>query len=256
MNKSEFSQKLNGYYSDSEVDFLFRYIHKQGESDSLSEISDRLLNNEPIDYILGYTFFYGKKYSVNKHVLIPRPETEELVELIIKENQDRKELNILDIGTGSGCIAISLEQNLRCKKVTAVDISKEALSVAIKNGVDLDSNVEYIQENILSYSENLSRNKWDIVVSNPPYISIEQKINLAKNLSFEPDIALYTEPGNELFFYHKILEFASQNMNSNGCVYFEVHQDFQYGDFDGFDRKEIKDMSQNIRFLKYNSLIS
>lgn len=254
MTFEEFSSKLSDLYTTDELIFLYKYIKKEGFSDKLESIIPKLGNMEPIDYILGYTYFYHSKFNVNNNVLIPRPETEELVDLIVKENRDRQGLKVLDIGTGSGCIAISLARFLPNSEVTALDISSAALDVAKNNSKSLNINVEFMEIDILNDAKKIANNKWDIIVSNPPYIPIEEKKLLEKNIDFEPDIALYV-PDNEVFiFYDEILKYSELTLKSGGKLYFEVHQDFQTNFVVNLEKTILKDISGNVRFLKYGKL--
>lgn len=212
-----------------------------------------LLTEKPIQYIIGETEFYGLPFYVNKHVLIPRPETEELVEWVISDKrqetgakrQKKVADNILDIGTGSGCIAISLAKNLPNISVYAVDISAKALQIAKQNAVLNKVNVHFIEGNILNTNviqtpsirgknlnqntlENLSNTsnlKFDIIVSNPPYVRQLEKQEIKDNvLKHEPHLALFVENDNSLLFYDRIADFAKENLTKNGELYFEINQ--------------------------------
>ena len=180
----------------------------------------------PIQYLLGKTNFYGLDFEVNEHVLIPRPETEELVEWIIRENSgiDRlKNLKILDIGTGSGCIAISLAKNITNAKVFAIDVSVEALAMAKKNAKNNNVAVTFLLQSILE-TDDLKQH-FDIIVSNPPYVRNLEKQEIKKNvLDYEPHLALFVEDNDALIFYRKITELAQKNLVENGKLYFEINQ--------------------------------
>lgn len=242
---------LSNTFSESEKRFLLQYIEKEKSAIPLDETIQRLNQGEPIDYILGYTYFYGLKIDVNQHTLIPRPETEELVDLIINENQSSPNLKILDIGTGSGCIALALALKLRYADVTAIDISDDALILARENAAKHKLNIEFKRIDILNSStwDNLST--YDIIVSNPPYVSIDEKIKLAHSvLQYEPHLALFVNKENPLIFYDKILEFSERHLADNGTVYFETHQDYQLKSHPNFSIEKIKDLSRNWRFLK------
>ncbi len=159
-------------------------------------------------------------FSVNSSVLIPRPETEELVRLMLKENLEGKE--ILDIGTGSGCIAISLAKNLPNSKVSALDISRDALEVAKENARVNNVDIEFIHEDIFEYK---SRKKYDVIVSNPPYVLESEKLLMKQNvLNFEPEIALFVEDKNPLKFYEIILNISKVSINKPGLVFFEINE--------------------------------
>ena len=183
---------------------------------------DRLKKHEPIQYVLGKTLFMGMNFKVNPSVLIPRPETEELVRLMLKEDLNGNE--ILDIGTGSGCIAISLAKNLPNAKVSALDISEDALEVAKKNAKENNINIEFINADILNYK---SDKKYDIIVSNPPYVMGEEKKHMSKNvLDYEPELALFVKNDDPLQFYKAILDFSKNSLNKNGKIYFEINESF------------------------------
>ena len=183
----------------------------------------KLKNQIPIQYIVGETAFYGLIYKVDKNVLIPRPETEELVEWIVKNHKNKQFINILDVGTGSGCIAISLAKNLPNATVSALDISDEALNVAKNNAEINQVTVEFIQADILKIEK--LENNFDIIVSNPPYVRELEKAQMQQNvLSNEPHIALFVENENPLLFYDKIAELEKKYLTQNGVFYFEINQ--------------------------------
>ena len=177
----------------------------------------------PIQYIVEETAFYGLMFKVDKNVLIPRPETEELVDWIIQTHKNKNNLKILDIGTGSGCIAISLAKNLPNAEVSAIDISAEALNVAKNNAILNNVKVDFINADILTL-QKLDQN-FDVIVSNPPYVRELEKEQMQQNvLSNEPHIALFVENGNPLLFYDKIAELAKNHLTENGALYFEINQ--------------------------------
>ncbi|HSQ47743.1 MAG TPA: peptide chain release factor N(5)-glutamine methyltransferase [Lutibacter sp.] len=183
----------------------------------------KLKNQIPIQYIVGETAFYGLMFKVDKNVLIPRPETEELVEWILKNHKNSNSLKILDVGTGSGCIAISLAKNLKNAAVSAIDISSEALNVAKNNAAMNLVKVDFIGTDILNL-ETLE-NDFDIIVSNPPYVRELEKSQMQQNvLSNEPHIALFVKNENPLLFYDKIAELAKKHLTENGVLYFEINQ--------------------------------
>lgn len=190
--------------------------------DSLLE---KLKNEIPIQYILGKTYFYGLEFEVNENVLIPRPETEELVDWILKEDKKSKKpnLRILDIGTGSGCIAIALAKNLPDANVYAIDVSETALGTAKRNASRNDTNVNFIKRNILE-TEDLEM-EFDIIVSNPPYVRNLEKHEIRKNvLDNEPHLALFVDDDDALLFYRKIAELAMKNLSPGGKLFFEINQ--------------------------------
>ena len=183
---------------------------------------ERLKTHEPIQYILGKTTFMNLEFKVNSSVLIPRPETEELVSLMLKEDLDGKE--ILDIGTGSGCIAVSLAKNLPNAKITALDISKDALEVARENANLNNVDIEFINADIFEYQTD---KKYDVIVSNPPYVLESEKSLMKKNvLDFEPELALFIFEDNPLKYYRPILKFASNFLHDKGFLFFEINENY------------------------------
>lgn len=193
-------------------------------------ISD-LKIQKPIQYILGETEFYGLTFLVNESTLIPRQETEELVELIISNNRITElpnPLKILDIGTGSGCIAISLAKNVPGSEVFAIDVSEKALATAIKNAEINEVEVNFIQADILKVNDlnfDFRLPAFDLIVSNPPYVRNLEKAEIKPNvLEFEPHLALFVEDTDALLFYRKIAQLAKKNLNPNGKLYFEINQ--------------------------------
>lgn len=199
------------------------------EQSSFYQAVDRLRNHEPIQYILGETEFFGMPIIVNKQVLIPRPETEELVSWII-DDVDKKETTILDIGTGSGCIAISLAKKLNNAVVSAIDISNKAIEVAKKNALINNVNVEFSRVDVLNFEDKLVlqdkwKSKFDIIVSNPPYVRMQEKKLMQLNvIDHEPDIALFVEDDDPLLFYRRISELSRQYLKHNGTLYLEINE--------------------------------
>jgi len=209
---------------------------------------------KPIQYIFGRTYFYGLDFEVNENTLIPRPETEELVEWVIHENKNRAQVKILDIGTGSGCIAISLAKNLPDAQVFAIDVSGDALAVAKKNADSNNVNVTFIQQDIL-VAEMLPE-RFDVIVSNPPYVRNLEKAEIKQNvLDYEPHLALFVDDNDALVFYRKIALLAKANLPQNGKLYFEINQylgkeTMQMLDDLGFKNMVLrKDMYGNDRML-------
>ncbi|ESU19636.1 hemK protein [Flavobacterium cauense R2A-7] len=186
----------------------------------------QLKEQRPIQYILGETEFYGLPFYVNEHTLIPRQETEELVDWIVKGNlkiERLKDLKILDIGTGTGCIAISLAKNLPNAKVFAMDVSDKALAVAKRNAERNEVTINFIHQSILETND--LGETFDIIVSNPPYVRNLEKEEIKKNvLDYEPHLALFVEDNDALLFYRKITELAIKNLSENGQLYFEINQ--------------------------------
>ncbi len=185
----------------------------------------RLLKAEPLQYVTGRADFYGFQFFVDNSVLIPRPETEELVAWILEDNESQNTKKIIDIGTGSGCIALSLQKKRTLWDITAIDISPKALDIAKKNSELLHLNQVKFQEIDFLNHENWNKlEKYDIIVSNPPYIGEREKAEMKRNVTeHEPAIALFVPDSNVLIFYEKLAEFCKTNLNPNGCLYVEIH---------------------------------
>lgn len=189
----------------------------------LESIVDRLLRHEPIQYILGYADFYGLKFKVTPDVLIPRPETAELVDMIVSDAGGRNDLRVLDICTGSGCIAIALARNLPFSHVKGIDISDKALEVAKDNSVSLHTKVDFIKDDALGLSAPAVP-LYDIIVSNPPYIAESERKDMDKNvLDFEPSMALFVPDDDPLRFYKAISAYAGRALVDSGRLYFEIN---------------------------------
>ena len=216
-------------------------VFLEAETVVWNSILEQLKKEIPIQYLLGKTSFYGLDFEVNENVLIPRPETEELVEWIIESQKSKGEsqkISILDIGTGSGCIAISLAKNILNAHVFAIDVSLKALATAKKNAENNSVNVTFFNQNILE-TEDLQR-QFDIIVSNPPYVRNLEKEEIKKNvLDNEPHLALFVEDDDALIFYKKIAELAQKNLSENGKVYFEINQ---------YLGKEMVDLLERMKF--------
>lgn len=190
----------------------------------LQDALERLLKQEPVQHIIGQTYFAGHCFMVSEHTLIPRPETEELVALILKANKGRAGLSVLDIGTGSGCIAIALGLQLKAAQVVGWDISADALTVASKNAINLDIDASFELKNVLVDCPN---RKFDIIVSNPPYIPEKERHGMAGNvLSYEPEMALFVPDDDPLLFYKSIGQMALQFLKPGGQLYFEIHESY------------------------------
>ena len=247
LNRAELFSRTDETVSESEL-LKFNFAIKE------------LKNQKPIQYILGEADFYRLKFKVNEHVLIPRPETEELVHLIIKDNELDSPI-ILDIGTGSGCIPVALKKNIPSAKISAMDISNEALEVAKYNAKHNGVEVEFVLDSILHLISHISHltSHFDIIVSNPPYICVSEKANMNKNvLDYEPHLALFVENDDPLLFYKAISDFDIKNLNKNGKIYFEINQSLASEtknllENKGFKNVElIKDLSNNYRILRGN----
>lgn len=191
--------------------------------DKLMKVVSRLLDDEPLQYILGKTRFYGNELVVTPAVLIPRPETEELVDIIVKDWGDRSDLAVLDICTGSGCIAVSLARTLKFADVSAVDLSPEAITVAKENAARLKVSVDFRRADALALTSN-SDDRYDIIVSNPPYVTEREKCAMAPNvLEYEPHMALFVPDDDPLRFYHAIGHYACSALKPDGMLYFEIN---------------------------------
>ncbi len=190
----------------------------------LADAIERLKNNEPLQYIIGETEFCGLRLKVNPAVLIPRPETGELVRLVASENRNCKK-RILDIGTGSGCIAIALAKELPMSSVSAWDISQEALATAKVNSRQCGTDIAFSLHDILTYHPT-GAESYDIIVSNPPYIKENEKSRMESNvLDWEPSLALFVPDNDPLLFYRTIAEKAKKMLTPNGKLYFEINRE-------------------------------
>lgn len=228
------------------------------EKEQIHNIIKRLLKYEPIQYIFGLTDFYGFEFEVNPSVLIPRPETEELVELIVHD-YPKKPVDILDVGTGSGCIAITLRRLLAKSQVSALDISPEALKVAKRNAVRNRVQLTFYEKDILQPSATADSipEEFDVIVSNPPYVMEKEKAEMEKNvLDYEPSLALFVPNDNPLLYYHNITRFAEQKLKKKGYLYFEINSQLGTQIVDMLRQMEFKnieliqDLSGKDRFVK------
>ncbi|TXK71131.1 peptide chain release factor N(5)-glutamine methyltransferase [Mesonia sp. HuA40] len=238
--KNYFFNQLNAIYPETEISSFWSwltefYLNKtrielalnpHQLTDEMKQNFDaalnRLKNQEPIQYILGETYFMDYPFSVSQEVLIPRPETEDLVRWII---EDYREVDgyILDIGTGSGCIAIALELSLGNARVTALDVSEKALKIAKENAKRNQAKVNFIKQDILS-TQALNQN-YQVIVSNPPYVRELERSKMQKNvLNYEPDLALFVTDDSPLLFYDKIGRLAFRHLKKNGSLYFEINE--------------------------------
>lgn len=261
--KDIFHSELDAIYAKEEVDHFFYWVieHYLGlerfvlvlnptisvnkeEEQPLFEALAQLKQERPIQYILGSTHFMDLEFIVNESVLIPRPETEELVRWIIEdENVDglnNEEVNILDIGTGSGCIAVSLSKEWTHANVYGLDISQDALNVAGENAKRHDAAVHLLQMDITAKQDH--NRQYDIIVSNPPYVRVSEMKEMRKNVKdYEPDLALFVKDEDPLFFYIKILDFARHYLKDGGRLYFELNQ---------YLAKETEQLLQQHNFLE------
>jgi release factor glutamine methyltransferase len=250
LNRNQVLMKIREALSDQEYQKLL-----QNES--------RLLQAEPVQYVTGTAWFYGLNFFVDSNVLIPRQETEILVDFIIKKYKNQSNLNILDIGTGSGCIAISLKKNLPNTNVFAIDISAKVIEICKSNAKNNSVVVQIAQFDILSENIFPFDVKFDIMVSNPPYVTNSEKKLMHQNVvNFEPELALYVEDINPLIFYKKISKFAGKNGASDCELYFEINEKFsdevvQINNENGFITNEvIIDFNAKPRFVRAQQLFS
>lgn len=230
----------------------FFYIHdlllNDEEIEALNYIFEKVCNHYPLQYIFNNADFYGLSFYVDENVLIPRPETEELVHLILSENK-QDNLKLLDIGTGSGCIAIALKKNRPTWNVLAMDISEDALEVANKNATQNNVEINFIKQDILISHIPYLLSKFDIIVSNPPYIPFneQEKMSLS-TIQHEPSKALFVPNENPLLFYDKIADFALQYLNPKGKLYVELNE---------YNAEEVKKLLEQKGFIDvviYNDL--
>ena len=271
--KIKFAKELKNLYDQNEINFLFNIIIKtitgapglhviinkdfrinEEEAGRIFSVIRELKKGKPYQYVLGETSFYGFRIKVNSSVLIPRPETEELVDIIIKENSGFKG-DIFDFGTGSGCISIALASGIRESNVTGVDNSDAALELAKENARINKVNVEFIKADIFNFDPR--GRKAGIIVSNPPYVRESEKKLMNRNvLDFEPGKALFVTDEKPLVFYEAILHIAARMLNMGGKIYFEINE--AMGDqlttlIPGYgfrDVKVIKDLNGRDRFAK------
>lgn len=227
------------------------------EEMKLKHCTERLLQHEPVQYVLNESWFSGLKFYVDKKVLIPRPETEELVEWIISNCKfPVDELKILDIGTGSGCIAITLKRRIRRAEVWACDISAEALLVAEQNAAAFGTAIDFVQLDFLDRNTWAQLPKFDIIVSNPPYIPESDIETMHPNVvNYEPATALFVKDNDPLIFYKAIAEFGKQHLHGNGNIYLEIHEDIGKEVTEvllgnGYTAELKKDMQQKDRMIK------
>lgn len=254
-------QEISKYYEDNEASSItyllledFFNITKQdvitkkpvdldkSHIEEMTATLKRVKNMEPVQYIIGKADFYGRKFIVNPAVLIPRPETEELVDLVVRENKSSG-LTVLDIGTGSGCIAISLQLHLKEATVFGLDISPQALKVAEENAVLNNASVRWMEKDILNSAVDLQ--ELDLIVSNPPYVRKKESKLMSKNvLKYEPQIALFVPDKDPLIFYKKIIHQAQELLKDKGKLYFEINEAYgqelkQYMEENGFSEVDI-----------------
>jgi release factor glutamine methyltransferase len=259
-------------YSSNDIRFRKNSPLKAKDIETLDNVIKELKTNKPLQYIIGRTEFYKCKIRVNEHVLIPRPETEELVQLILDDviSNEQKDVptNILDIGTGSGCIAIALKKNIPEANVSAIDISEEALLLAKSNAILNQTRINFLQADMLNITPSTNgedknnsssedrRQKFNIIVSNPPYVCASEKEKMSSNvLDHEPHLALFVDDNDPLLFYKIIADFAFNNLSLHGKLYFEINESLgadvkKLLEEKGFKNTEVKkDMSGKDRIV-------
>ena len=241
--KKRFLNQLPAFYDETErlnlfymaMEFVLNYnkadvVLNGNESilvenqQKIDEVFNRLQNNEPIQYITQQANFFGYDFKVSPATLIPRPETEELVDWVLTEmkKQPQKNWRVLDIGTGTGCIPITIKKEFPFAKVFAIDISVDALKIAQENAINLKADVTFIQQDILQ-TEQLDA--YDIIISNPPYVRNLEKAEINENvLQHEPHLALFVDDNDPLIFYRKITQLAYKSLHENGMLFFEINQ--------------------------------
>ncbi|MCW3085253.1 MAG: Release factor glutamine methyltransferase [Bacteroidetes bacterium] len=272
-----FKEQLQDRYEDGELETMIRYCFEEflnvrhfdislHKNDTVTEsellkfnfaVKD-LKTEKPLQYIFGKADFYGLKLIVNEHVLIPRPETEELVNLIISDlKKNKNSLTIIDIGTGSGCIPIALKKNIPAAAVSAMDVSENALAVAAQNAALNKTEITFINDDILSPAANYNAASFDVIVSNPPYIRISEKEKMHTNvLTYEPHLALFVNDPDPLLFYNAIADFALKTLKPGGSIYFEINENLGPETQQLMERKGfknivlVKDMSNKNRILR------
>ena len=259
---SSFSEALATIYSKEESRILYRYFLEDFQERKVENLAsefekatEELKKGKPYQQILGYTEFYGNRFFVNEHVLIPRPETEELLELAINKIRDSRfeirDFKILDVGTGSGIIPITLKKYFPDAEISAMDISEKALEIAQKNADFHQTEIKFLKADYLN--TDLTE-KYDVIISNPPYIGIDENIEIEDSVKgFEPNIALFSPTSDALIFYRKIAKDANKFLNEKGMIFLEINQ--KLGNetlelFKNFSESElVKDLSGNDRFV-------
>ncbi len=276
--QKKFGKELNLLYQETEIHILFSdllsHIHnvppykvreniiddielKNSEVEKLYSSLQELKSGKPIQYVLGEAQFFGNTFQVNESVLIPRPETEELLEWVLND-QENQSINCIDLGVGSGAIAVTLAWKLPSAQVDAMDVSKKAIEIAQSNAEKMGVKLNFILDDLLQFNSSHYKDQYDLIVSNPPYIRksdfVEEQV-----YSFEPNEALYVEDENPLEFYQKIIKFAQSHLAPEGNIYVEINQ------FLGLETQELfetffkqvvlkKDISNNYRFIKASEL--
>lgn len=263
---SFFFMLIDSVYNISRLQLAMKPGFKIKDDTAILNALEALKTEQPIQYIIGETKFYGLPFKVNKHVLIPRPETEELVDWVINtvtSSAVENSLNILDIGTGSGCIAISLAKNLPNAKVYALDVSKKALKIAKQNAELNEVEIEFIEADILKTEDGRLKTgaidwdlKFDVIVSNPPYVREQEKTQMKANvLNNEPHIALFVKDENPLLFYNAISDFATHKLNNKGLLFFEINEYLANDTIQLLNEKQFKNIELKQDIFKKDRMI-
>lgn len=277
------TKELNTIYDDGElkniVDLVLEFITNMPrieqvksklayltctQLETIDAITERLKQNEPVQYVLGEAWFAGMKFKVNKNVLIPRPETEELVDWVVKESQKSKvkSQNILDVGTGSGCIPITIKKKLPHAAISAIDVCSDALFTATENAIEHNTEVDFILLDFLDEEKWNELGQFDIVVSNPPYVKLSETQTMSDRvIDFEPHVALFVPDDDALVFYRKLSDFSLKHLKPGGSFFVEINEAlaetvvnlFRSAGFIDIELK--KDMQEKDRMIKA-SLIS
>ncbi|MBR5087344.1 MAG: peptide chain release factor N(5)-glutamine methyltransferase [Muribaculaceae bacterium] len=238
------------------VDIVMRYSEDIPDdfSNILLGMIERLKNHEPLQYILGVAHFHGHDFKVTPAVLIPRPETAQLVDMIVDENP-RSDLMVLDIGTGSGCIAISLSRALKFAQVTGIDLSARALEIAEFNNKALNTRVKFVEQDILTC--RAPSEAWDIIVSNPPYITESEKASMERNvLDYEPEEALFVSDDDPMLFYRPIATYASRALKNGGRLYLEINRAMASQVVDILQQAKLRDIQVHTDFYGNNRFVT
>jgi release factor glutamine methyltransferase len=268
------AKELTGVYKETEIrtlaDILIKtitgttklhelydndYLITAAEAEKIIQYSAELKSGKPVQYVVGQTYFYNCIIKVNSYTLIPRPETEELVDLIIRENQGYKG-HIIDIGTGSGCIAVALAANIPLAALTGIEITEEAIKIAAENAVLNNVKISLIKSDIFDL-DPAPVGKAGIIVSNPPYVRNSEKADMAKNvLDYEPHLALFVTDSDPLMYYNAVLKLAEKVLLPRGLLYFEINEAMGgslkqlFGSFDYSDIKVVSDINDKERIIR------
>lgn len=253
-------QLCEHYFGLSRTDFYLKKDVELNDINSFLQTLGKIEQHCPIQYAIGEASFYGLTFKLNEHVLIPRPETEELVDWIIKDHNAGKPLNILDIGTGSGAIAVSLAKSIPSAHLTAIDISPSVLDIAKNNASLNNALVSFLEDNIFAPSSSIKSQLFDVIVSNPPYVRESEKKYMHPNvLKYEPALALFVPDSNPLKYYQAIADYASEHLAKNGSIYLEINEELGNETAALFPKDVYsinlrKDLSGKIRMLKLTTL--